>query len=289
AGSEAGSEATTHWPPDRFTLSSPCPHDEWCERVAQAVSAVTAGRLEKVVLAREVLVEGNRDFHPSDVLGRLRALYPSCTVFSVGGFVGASPELLISRRGRTIRSHPHAGTVARSGDPETDDALIAGLMASPKQRNEHRLAVEAVVEALGPICTRLGVPAAPSIVLLRNVSHLATLVEGTLNQVDHLPSALELAARLHPTPAVAGSPTQAALDLIAEVEGMDRGNYAGPVGWVDSRGDGDWVVGIRSATLRGRTARLVAGVGLVTGSDPREELVETQLKLQALLAAVVRP
>lgn len=289
AGSAGLDESAPPWPPDRFTLSSPCPHERWCELVARAVSAVESGELTKVVLAREVLVEANRDFRASDILGRLRALYPSCTIFSVGGFVGASPELLVRRRGRMIRSHPHAGTVARSGDPETDDALVAGLMGSTKQRNEHRVVVEAVAGTLQPLCAKLNVPPLPSIVLLRNVSHLATMIEGELADPHKLLSALDLATRLHPTPAVAGTPTAAALSLIAEIEGMDRGRYAGPVGWVDSRGDGDWVVGIRSATLDGATARLVAGVGVVAGSDPREELAETQLKLQALLAAVVRP
>ncbi len=283
----APTDPNAAWPPDHFTLSSPCPHDEWCEMVARALKHVESGQLRKVVLAREVLVEANRDFFASDILGRLRALYPSCTIFSIGGFVGASPELLVSRRRQSVLSHPHAGTVARSGDPTTDDALIAGLMDSPKQRREHRAVVEAVSDALRPLCRQLHVPTSPSIVLLRNVSHLATLIEGELGDTND--SALALAARLHPTPAVAGSPTDAALKLISDLEGMDRDRYAGPVGWVDARGDGDWVVGIRSATLDGSTARLVAGVGVVAGSDPREELAETQLKLQALLAAVVRP
>lgn len=278
----------TPWPPDHFVLSSPCPHEEWCERVARALKHVESGQLRKVVLAREVMVKANRALLIGDILGRLRALYPSCTIFSMGGFVGASPELLVSRRARTVRSHPHAGTVARSGDPETDNALIAELMSSAKQRREHRVVVSSVAEIMAPVCDYLSVPRSPSTVLLRNVSHLATLIEGRLAG-EHAPSALALAALLHPTPAVAGSPTGAALALIRELEGMDRGNYAGPVGWVDSRGDGDWVVGIRSATLDGPTARLVAGVGVVAGSDPREELAETQLKLQALLAAVVRP
>ncbi len=275
------------WPPERFRLESVVPHEEWCARVGRAVAEIRRGRLEKVVLAREVVVHANRDLIVSDVLGRLRALYPSCTVFSVGGFVGASPELLASRRAAEVRSHPLAGTVARSGDPATDDSLAAALLASAKDTAEHRVVVQAVVDALGQVCAEMDVPPAPSIVSLRNVSHLGTLVKGRLR--PPWPSALELAARLHPTPAVAGTPRPAALDLIAELEGMDRGRYAGPVGWVDSRGDGDWVVGIRSATIRGRTARLLAGVGIVADSDPRDELTETQLKLQALLAALVRP
>jgi menaquinone-specific isochorismate synthase len=275
------------WPPERFRLESVVSHEEWCARVGRAVAEVRRGRLEKVVLAREVVVHANRDLIVSDVLGRLRALYPSCTIFSVGGFVGASPELLASRRGAEVRSHPLAGTVARSGDPATDDSLTAALLASAKDTAEHRVVVQAVVDALSQVCAEMDVPPAPSIVSLRNVSHLGTLVKGRLG--SPWPSALELAARLHPTPAVAGTPRPAALDLIAELEGMDRGRYAGPVGWVDSRGDGDWVLGIRSATIRGKRARLLAGVGIVADSDPRDELTETQLKLQALLAALVRP
>jgi menaquinone-specific isochorismate synthase len=227
-------------------------------------------------------------------------------------FVGASPELLVARRGLSVRCHPQAGTVARSGDSRSDEAMVQQMLGSAKQRREHRVVVEEVASKLRPLCSELRVPDTPSVVLLRNVSHLATPIEGELlacqGQPDEgaervagptlpagmpaagagVPSALGLATLLHPTPAVAGMPMQAALALMASVEGMDRGPYAGPVGWVDARGDGDWVVGIRSATLAGATARLVAGVGVVAGSEPRDELAETQLKLLALLAAVVR-
>lgn len=294
------------WPPDQFSLRSPRPHEDWCQAVGAAVAAIRSGDLDKVVLAREVMVEANRPFLAADVLGRLQALYPSCTTFSIDGFIGASPELLVSRRGAGVLSHPLAGTVARSGDPEADAELGAGLLASAKDRHEHQVVVDAVVDALAPVCSSLDVPATPSIVSLRNVSHLGTMVEGRLRPASGATglsangvsanglsgtglSALELAARLHPTPAVAGTPRARALELIKELEGMDRGPYAGPVGWVDANGDGDWVVGIRSATLEGATARLVAGVGIVADSDPLAELTETQLKLQALLAAVVRP
>ena len=274
-------------PPDRFTLTASRPHEEWCAVVEAAVAEVRRGRLRKVVLAREVAVEANRPLLPLDVVGRLRALYPACMLFSVDGFVGASPELLVSRLGREVRSHPLAGTIPRSGDPSVDERLGAGLLASAKDRDEHRLVVDAVAAALRPSCESLTVPDSPSIVPLRNVSHLGTLLSGRL--VDDPPSALALATLLHPTPAVAGTPEEEALVYIAEVEGMDRGRYAGPVGWVDARGDGEWAVGIRSAELSGRSARLFAGVGVVASSSPQAELAETQLKLQALLAALVRP
>ncbi|MDQ6617296.1 MAG: isochorismate synthase [Actinomycetota bacterium] len=274
-------------PPDSFSLVSPRSHAEWAELVAATVSAVRSGRFDKVVLAREVTVVANRAFLPADILRRLHTLYPSCMVFSTGTFLGASPELLISRLGRRVRSHPLAGTVARSGDPTADAVLTGLLLGSDKEREEHRLVVDEVAAALRPVCRALDVPVVPSIVALRNVSHLGTVIEGEL-EGDHV-TALELVSRLHPTPAVAGTPTASAVSYLASVEGFDRGCYAGPVGWMDRQGDGEWAVAVRSAEVRGNTARLFAGVGVVSDSDPAAELAETQLKLQALLAAVVRP
>jgi menaquinone-specific isochorismate synthase len=274
-------------PPDSFSLISPRPHAEWASLIAATVAAVRSGQFDKVVLAREVMVTANREFLPADILRRLDTLYPSCMVFSTGSFLGASPELLVSRQGRRVRSHPLAGTVARSGDPTADAALTGRLLRSAKEREEHRLVVDEVASALRPVCRSLDVPSVPAIVALRNVSHLGTLIEGEL-EGDEV-TALELVSRLHPTPAVAGSPTAAAVSYLLAVEGFDRGCYAGPVGWMDSRGDGEWAVAVRSAEIRGNTARLFAGVGVVSDSDPTAELAETQLKLQALLAAVVRP
>ena len=276
-----------HRPPDGFTLTSPRSHDEWCTTIAEAVDRIRAGRLGKVVLAREVIVETNRPIVTADVLGRLRALYPSCMVFSVDGFVGASPELLLGREGAGVSSHPLAGTIPRSGDPVADDRLARALLSSDKDRAEHRFVVDQVAAVLAPWCRSLDVPENPSIVPLRNVSHLGTRVTGQL--AAGAPSALELARLLHPTPAVAGTPTADALEWIRKAEGFDRDRYAGPVGWVDRHGDGRWAVGIRSAEVDGGRARLFAGVGVVADSDPDDELAETQLKLQALLAAIVRP
>jgi menaquinone-specific isochorismate synthase len=286
-------------PPDGFSLVSGRPHAEWCAVVGHAVAAIAAGRFAKVVLAREVLVEANRQLVPADILRRLHALYPSCIVFAADGFLGASPELLVSRVGHEIASHPLAGTIPHSGDPIADERAAAQLLTSPKERQEHRLVVEAVAEVLAPLCEQLDVPEAPSIVSLRNVSHLGTLVRGRLQATSpraggarpdqRALSVLDLVARLHPTPAVAGTPNDEAVAYLLEVEGFDRGHYAGPVGWMDANGDGAWAVGIRSAEIRGHHARLFAGVGVVADSDPDSELAETQLKLQALLAAVVRP
>jgi menaquinone-specific isochorismate synthase len=274
--------------PDAFTLTPTVSHADWCEIIAKAVGRIADGAFSKVVLAREVVVEASSDIVVSQVLSRLQALYPSCTVFSADGFVGASPELLVSRHGSVVTSHPLAGTIAHSGDVDADRRASEHLLSSAKDREEHALVVSFVADVLGPFCASLDVPDAPSIVAMRNVAHLGTLVQGRLRG-DPAPSALELALALHPTPAVAGTPTDDAVAYLKSVEGFDRGRYAGAVGWVDGRGDGAFVVGIRCAEIAGRFARLFAGVGVVEGSDPDDELAETQLKLQALLAAVVRP
>ncbi|HTT91633.1 MAG TPA: chorismate-binding protein [Acidimicrobiales bacterium] len=302
--------------PDRFELTAVMPHEEWKDLVARAVKVMDNGALSKVVLARQVEVVGNRPFVVPDTLARLAVLYPSCAIFHVDGFLGASPETLLRRTGTDIESHPLAGTVARSGDPATDDALVAALMSSAKDRHEHQLVVDEIAAKLRPFAS-LDVPEQPSILPLRNVSHLGTPIKGTLydgasrpgqsgNGAVHgnaclhaqgngradgagLPTSLELAAVLQPTPAVGGLPVDAAVEWQRENEGFDRGFYAGPVGWVDREGDGEWVLGLRSATVAGNRAVLYAGNGIVAGSDPDAELAETQLKLQALLAALVRP
>jgi len=276
--------------PDEFALSPSMPHEEWMHVVADAVCRIANGELDKVVLARRVDVVANRPFVLSEVLGRLVALYPACMVFHFGGFIGASPELLVRREGDRVSSHPLAGTVARSGDQAADEALVAGLLSSAKERWEHRVVIDHLVEVLGPFCDRLEVPDTPVVLGLRNVSHLATPIGGRLARRDgRLPSALQLVAALHPTAAVGGHPAEAALAYLEKVEGFDRGPYAGPVGWVDARGDGAWALGIRSAQVEGNRASMYAGNGMVAGSDPVAELAETQLKLQALLAALVRP
>lgn len=273
--------------PDAFSLTPAMPHSAWCSLVDKALGEIDAGHLEKVVLAREVRVEANRPIPRETVIERLRTLYPSCTVFAAGGFVGASPELLVRREGDRVASCPLAGTVARSGDAAADDRLAAALLASPKDRAEHAMVVDAIATALGPLTEELVVPPTPALLRLRNVTHLATPITGHLRLPA--PSALALAHVLHPTPAVSGLPVVEACRWLAAFEQLERGRFAGPVGWVDQNGDGCFVVGIRSAELHGHHARLFAGVGIVAGSDPDEELAETQLKLQALLAAVVRP
>jgi len=284
-----GIEAARTWgpEPDGFTLSSPVPHDRWEAAVQAAVERIRAGIVTKVVLAREVEVEANRPIVVPTVLRRLRALYPSCTTFLVDGFLGASPEVLVARSGTAVRSRPLGGTRPRTGDAAVDADQAFRLLGSDKDRREHAVIVDAIAAVLAPMCTGLDVPATPDIVQLRNVLHLGTLVQGQL--AEPAPTVAELGRMLHPTPAVGGFPVAEALALIAELEPTGRGRYAGPVGWIDRRGDGELVVGIRSASLDGARASMWAGVGVVDGSDTATELAETQFKLQALLAAIVRP
>ncbi|HXY45287.1 MAG TPA: isochorismate synthase [Acidimicrobiales bacterium] len=287
----AGGEPPRETPPDSFRLESRRPHEDFLHRVAAAVDEVRSGRLEKVVMAREVLIEANRPLRQGDLLERLRSLHPSCAAFAIDGFIGATPELLIRRSGREVESHPLAGTAARSGDPDADRRVEAALLASGKERSEHRAVVDAIADGLRPVMAELEVPDGPSIVELRNVSHLGTRMTGrlALGPAGELMNAIELLGLIHPTPAVAGSPVDLALDYLAKAEELDRDRYAGAVGWIDGDGDGEWYLGIRCAIVEDRTARLFAGVGIVADSDPHAELAETQLKLQAFLAAAVRP
>jgi isochorismate synthase len=273
--------------PSRFTVCSSRPPTEWCEAVAAARDRIVAGELVKVVLARELVVTADVAFDPVAILRRLRAGYPTAFRFSIDGLVGASPELLVSRRGDVVRAHPMAGTAPRSADPATDARLAASLLASTKDQTEHRITIDMVLDTLLPYCSYVDAEAEPALVALANVSHLATRVEGRLSSPPA--SALSLAAALHPTPAVGGAPGAEALALIDELEDLDRGAYAGPVGWVDAGGNGTWAVAVRSAHIDGRRARLFGGVGVVADSDPEAELEETRSKLQAMLGALVRP
>jgi menaquinone-specific isochorismate synthase len=257
---------------------------EWTANVRRVLGAIGAGHVRKVVLAREVVLEGDKPFDRRALLERLGRSHPTCFTYAAGGFVGASPELLVRRRGDEVESCPMAGTVARGATPGEDDALVDALSHSAKDAEEHSLLVTAVVDALAPLCTDGPEAAHAEVVRLPTVSHLATRVRGRLTLPA--PSALSLAGTLHPTPAVGGLPRPAALAAIATLEGFERGLYAGPVGWVDARGDGEWAVALRGAELDGSRARLVAGAGIVAGSDPDAEWAETEAKLQAMLSAV---
>jgi menaquinone-specific isochorismate synthase len=273
--------------PSSFQVRSSRPPADWKAAVATAVARIDAGLLDKVVLAREVVVTADRPIPVGDVLTRLRNAYPECFTFSVDGLVGASPELLVSRHGDVVRAQPMAGTAPRRGDPEADAALAAALLADPTYRHEHQVTIDMVHDTLLRFSSYVDYEPEPSVVALANVAHLATSVEGRLSHPAA--SVLDLVDALHPTPAVCGRPRDAALALIAEIEGLDRGRYAGTVGWVDADGNGQWAVSIRCAGIDGSVARVYGGNGIVSGSDPATELEETRAKLQAVLGAIVRP
>jgi len=246
-------------PPDHFELTSVQSHERFKELVAEAVAAIADGEFQKVVVAREVEVQGNRPFAPRDLLGRLRALYPSCVTFSLDNFVGASPELLCRTNDSTVTSHPLAGTIARSGDPEEDERLAKGLLASPKERSEHGIVVKAIVAGLEGLAANVSASPSPHLLELRNVVHLATTITGEL--AEPRPGALQVAMALHPTPAVGGWPRDRALSWLENHEKLERDRYAGPLGFMDANGDGEWWLGIRSALMDGTSSRLLAGVG----------------------------
>jgi menaquinone-specific isochorismate synthase len=252
---------------------------EWEHAVAAAVEAISAGQLGKVVLALELNVTAAQDIDPRVLLSRLAGRYPDCYTFACAGLVGATPELYIRRTGRQLYSLVLAGTTRRGATAESDAALGATLLASAKNQEEHQYAVADVRSALQPLCGDLRVSEHPFLLKLANVQHLATHVHGQLAEDEAAShSALGLAAAVHPTAAVCGTPAEAAMELIRELEGMDRGRYAGPVGWVDARGNGEWGIALRCGEIEGRQARLVAGCGIVAGSDPSAELAEAQAK-----------
>ena len=262
---------------------------QWEQAVAAAVTRIRAGSLRKVVLARDLRAEAWQDLDARVLLARLAARYPDCYTFSCAGLVGATPELLIRRDGDQVRSLVLAGTTPRGASSAADDALGATLLASAKNVEEHEYAVADVRASLQPLCDDLDVEPQPSLLRLANLQHLATRVSGRLAPAaapGGSPSALALAAALHPTAAVGGTPTHAATELIRELEGMDRGRYAGPVGWVDARGNGEWGIALRCAELDGPQARLFAGGGIVADSDPAAELAETQAKLRPMQNAL---
>ncbi len=271
----------------RFTLDGHSSRPRWISMVCDALARIENDEFAKVVVARRVSVTADADFDLVAVLGRLQRDHPTCFTFAVGDFLGASPELLVRRRGALVVSRPMAGTVERGDTLDADQRATEAMATSAKHGHEHRLVVDAVTEALRPWCQEVSASAQPEVARLATVAHLATTVAGRLRG-EPPPSALAVVDRLHPTPAVAGWPREPALAAIAILEDFDRGRYAGPVGWMDSRGDGDWAVGIRGATIKGVTAEVVAGAGIVAGSDPAAEWVETQAKFDPMLRALVR-
>src|SRR5215210_90321 len=246
------------------------------QAVEAAIARIRSGALDKVVLAHDLVARADDDIDTRFVLRGLADRYPDCWTFAVDGLVGATPELLVRRSGDQVLSRVLAGTAARGADAADDQSLRAGLLRSAKDLEEHRYAVESVTSLLTPHCADLSVPTTPYVLELPNVCHLASDVTGRLRDGA---DALELAGALHPTAAVGGTPTGAAVRLRRDLEPMDRGRYAGPVGWVDAHGDGEWGIALRCAQLDGPSARLFAGCGIVTDSDPDAEVLEAQTKL----------
>lgn len=259
--------------------------NEWRATVADAVARIRAGEAAKVVLARDAWA---RSVDPLDVralAARFTAAYPTTWTFAVDGLVGATPELLVRRERGLVASRVLAGTIRRTGDDAADLAHAATLARSSKDLEEHELAVASLAHALAPFVTTANVPEVPSVLHLPNVMHLATDVTGVLRTVpgEESPSVLRLAEALHPTAAVGGTPREVAVPLVRLLEGMDRGRYAGPVGWLGADGDGEYCIALRCGAIDRDDPRLIrvfAGCGIVAASDPRAELDETEAKLE---------
>ncbi len=255
----------------------------WLEALDATAGAIRRSELAKVVLARDLHVWSEVPLDVRVLARRLAERFPECFTFVCDGLVGATPELLVRRAGGRVESVVLAGSARRGTSAAEDAGIGAELRRSAKDRAEHDLAVASVRDVLESVCTRLTVDREPSLLRLANVQHLATTLRGTLSGS---PSALELAAALHPTAAVCGTPTRKALARIRALEGMDRGRYSGPVGWVDARGDGEWGIALRCAEVAGTRARLFAGAGVVGDSLPEAELEETRLKFHAMQSAL---
>lgn len=256
---------------------------QWTQMVDTVVTRIRAGELDKAVLARDLLVRAAEPLDGRTLLHRLTRLYPMCYSYLVNGLVGATPELLIRRRAGLATSRVLAGTVSHNNG-DYDDATE--LRRSAKDIAEHEFAVASVAQAIAPYCSAMNVPEAPFVLELPNVMHLASDITGVC---DAQTSALMLTAALHPTAAVCGTPTASAMHLISELEGIDRGGYAGPVGWIDMHGDGEWALALRGGQIRPEdpcAIQLFAGCGIVADSHPASELAETKAKFMPMLQAL---
>lgn len=259
---------------------------EWQAAVAWAVSRIQSGDVDKVVLARDVVAQSSTTIDIRHALAALSKEYESTWTFSVDGLIGATPELLVRLTRGLVTSRVLAGTIRRTGDDQRDLALAASLARSSKDLEEHEYAVESVAESLEPYCSSINRPEVPFVLHLANVMHLATDVTGVLADSMAARDAFGLLQTLHPSAAVCGTPRESARALISEIEGMPRGRYAGPVGWIDARGDGEFGIALRCAEINGTQARLFAGCGIVAGSDPESEFAESQAKLVPMRAAL---
>ena len=258
----------------------------WKERVAQAITRIETTKVDKVVLARDLLATTSADIDARPILAKLASEYPSTWTFAVDGLVGATPELLLRLSRGMVTSRVLAGTIPKTGDDAKDLALAASLARSSKDLEEHEYAVRSVAEALEPFCSSTNVPESPFVLHLANVMHLATDVTGALTETKHRVDAFSLLKNLHPSAAVCGTPRNIAFDIIDEIEGMNRGRYAGPVGWIDASGDGELGIALRTGQITGKEIRIYAGCGIVAGSNPEKELEESNAKMIPMRSAL---
>jgi menaquinone-specific isochorismate synthase len=273
----------------KFTVASPTnlryqtgalSDDKWQAAVTNAIERIENSEIDKVVLAKDLIAVSDTAIDPRYLMKNLAKNFDECWTFAVAGLVGATPELLVRKDNEQVLSRVLAGTIARSSD---SNQMAQALLASEKDIAEHEFAVKSVADALALHCTDMSVPPAPVVLTLANLAHLATDVRGVL--VDNAP-ALALAGSLHPTAAVCGTPKSRARVLIGELEQMDRGRYAGPIGWFDASGNGEFGIALRCAQLQSNAARLFAGAGIVAGSDPASELKEIETKFSAVTSCL---
>ncbi|MFM7776880.1 MAG: isochorismate synthase MenF [Actinomycetota bacterium] len=262
--------------------------DVWQDRVARAVEKIRENQLEKVVLARFASATSDSPINTRNLLTELAHEYPSTWVYSNTGLVGATPELLVRLSKSLVTSRILAGTIRKTGDDERDLALAGSLARSSKDLEEHEYAVRSVADALAPLCSSTNVPESPFVLHLSNVMHLATDVTGVLSDNSSPADIFDLVSRLHPSAAVCGTPTEIAKRAIDEIEGISRGRYAGPIGWIDANGDGELGIALRCGQIGndGKSIRIYAGCGIVAGSDPEREYAESQAKLLPMRTAL---
>jgi menaquinone-specific isochorismate synthase len=260
--------------------------DAWKERVAEAIKRIEQSEVDKVVLARDLVATTTSEIDARPILTKLATEYPSTWTFAVDGLVGATPELLLRLSRGMVTSRVLAGTIPKTGDDEKDLALAASLARSSKDLEEHEYAVRSVAEALEPFCSSTNVPESPFVLHLANVMHLATDVTGALIETKQRVDAFSLLKSLHPSAAVCGTPRNIAFDIIDEIEGMNRGRYAGPVGWIDASGDGELGIALRTGQITGKEIRIYAGCGIVAGSNPEKELEESSAKMIPMKSAL---
>lgn len=281
APQQLGARANAHpdaWDRPRFAGTS-LPDTDWLLAVDAALRLIESGALDKVVLARDHLMWSRTAFDLDSIVRTLAGRFPDCFTFRVDGLVGASPELLLRSEGTAITSQVLAGTTRRGANSSEDEALAAALLSSDKERREHAFAAESVRAVLSPLASDLKHAVEPELLRLDNLQHLATRFSGTLDTPE---GSLSLLARLHPTAAVGGAPRAEAIAAIRALERLDRGRYAAPVGWTTPSGDGEWAIALRCGEFEETRARLFAGAGIVAGSLPEQELMETWLKLRTM-------